>query len=176
MPGRLVDLGAGHGGFSRRAARAGWDVTAVDARDERFPQDDTITWIRQDVREADLSGYDLILCLGLWYHLTVDDQLNLLKRMSGTPIILDTHLATDQPTHELSDPVEERGYSGRYYAEKGWQRRATASWNNTESFWPTPESFYRMLAEHGYPAVFAGTPWVTTDRTFFLCLPTGTNA
>jgi len=28
-----------------------------------------------------------------------------------------------------------------------------------------------MLAEHGYPTVFAGVPWVTTDRTFFLCLP-----
>lgn len=51
-----------------------------------------------------------------------------------------------------------------YYSEQGWQTRPTATWNNTESFWPTPESLYRMLDEHGYPTVFAGTPGVTTDR------------
>src|SRR5690625_1565140 len=174
--GTLIDLGAGHGEHSRRAADAGWQVTAVDARDERFPNDDRITWVRQDVREVDLAGYDLILCLGLFYHLTLDDQLDLLKRTSGTPLILDTHVATDQPTHQLSDPIEDRGYHGRYYSETGWQTRATASWNNTQSFWPTPETLYRMLADHGYPAVFAGTPWVTTDRTFFLCVPDGTSS
>ena len=47
--GRLVDLGAGHGQFSLRAADAGWSVTAVDARETRFPPDDRITWVRQDV-------------------------------------------------------------------------------------------------------------------------------
>src|SRR5699024_587042 len=54
VPGKLIDLGAGHGGYSRRAADAGWKVTAVDARDIRFPNDDRITWVRQDIRECDL--------------------------------------------------------------------------------------------------------------------------
>lgn len=170
-PGKVIDLGAGHGLFSSRAADAGWDVTAVDARTERFPSDSRITWVEQDVREADLTGYDLIFCFGLFYHLTLDDQLALLAKASGTPLIIDTHLATAEPTHSLSGPVTVKGYRGRYYSEKGWQRRATASWSNDRSFWPRPRAFYRMLAEHGYRAVYAGSPWVTTDRTFFLCIP-----
>jgi len=94
-----------------RAADGGWNVTAVDARDTRFPTDERITWVHQDVREADLTGYELILCLGLWYHLIIDDQLSLLQRMAGTPMILDPHVATDQPTKQLSDAVEESGYA-----------------------------------------------------------------
>ena len=100
-PGRLVDLGAGHGAFSIRAADAGWDVTAVDARTTRFPDDARIQWIHQDVRETSLQGYDLIVNLGLFYHLTLDDQLSLLDRAAGTPMILDTHVAT-----ERAEPVQ----------------------------------------------------------------------
>lgn len=169
--GRVVDLATGHGKFAMRAADAGWDVTGVDVRTTRFPEDDRVTWIEQDIREFDLTGYDLILNLGLFYHLTIEDQVDLLRRAAGTPMILDTHVVTDQLTFKLSPPVTIGGYEGRMYSEKGWADRATASWGNDESFWPTAAEFYRMLAEHGYPCVFAGTPWVTTDRTFFLCLP-----
>lgn len=170
-PGRLVDLGAGHGKFSLRAADAGWAVTAVDARATRFVEDERITWVEQDIREFDLQGFDLILCLGLFYHLTLDDQLALLARASGTPMIIDTHLDTGNATHPLSPPTEVKGYRGRFYSEQGWEQRSTASWQNTKSFWPRPKAFYRMLEANGYSAVYAGVPWVTTDRTFFLCLP-----
>ncbi len=170
-PGKALDLGAGHGQFSLRAADAGWEVTAVDARDERFPEDERVRWIQQDVREADLDGYDLVFCLGLFYHLTIGDQLTLLRKASGTPLILDTHLASPRPTKPLSARVTAEGYQGRYYQEKAWESRPTASWKNEVSFWPNAPSFYRMLEEHGYSAVFAGSPWVTKDRTFFLCLP-----
>jgi SAM-dependent methyltransferase len=170
-PGRALDLGAGHGRFSLQAADAGWQMTAVDARSERFPEDPRVTWVQADVRDADLDGYDLVFCLGLFYHLTLPDQLDLLKRVSGTPLILDTHVATPRPTKSLTKPVTVEGYQGRYYSENQWRSRPTASWKNDQSFWPNRESFFRMLGEHGYPNVFAGSPWVTPDRTFFLCLP-----
>ncbi len=169
-PGRALDLAAGHGKFSLRAADAGWDVTALDARDERFPADPRITWVRQDVRDADLSGYDLIFCLGLMYHLTVDDQCDLLKKAAGTPLVIDTHLDTGKPTWPLSEPVTVGGYSGRLFHEAS-QERPTASWGNEDSFWATVPEFYRMLADHGYTSVFEANPWYRTDRTFFLCLP-----
>jgi methyltransferase family protein len=169
--GRLVDLGAGHGAFSLRAADAGWDVTAVDARDTRFPDDPRVTWVHEDVREFEIAGFDVVACLGLFYHLTLDDQLRLLGATSGTPLILDTHVATPSPTHPLSRPVTIDGYRGRMYSESGWEERATASWRNDASFWPRPRALYRMLAEHGYGTVLAASPWITTDRTFFLCLP-----
>jgi hypothetical protein len=168
-PGRLVDLGAGHGSFSVLAADKGWEVTAVDARTERFQDDPRVTWVHSDVREVDLSGYDLIVCLGLFYHLTLADQLDLLKRCAGTPILIDTHLAVGVSTFPLSEEVHSDGYTGRLLDEV--LSSQLASWVNEKSFWPDRASFWRMLEENGYGIVMTVEPWYLPDRTFFLCLP-----
>ena len=175
-PGRLVDLGAGHGAFSIRAADAGWDVTAVDARTTRFPDDARIQWVHQDVRETSLQGYDLIVNLGLFYHLTLDDQLRLLDRAAGTPMILDTHVATEEPNrYNLSEPVRQRGYDGRRYSEpkaklKNSPGAARSAWGNSSSFWPTPDALRQMLDDRGWE-VYTLTPFYLPTRTFFLCQP-----
>lgn len=167
--GRLVDLGAGHGKFSVAAADAGWKVTAVDARGDRFPTDDRVEWVVGDVRTAPVEGYDVIACLGLFYHLTIDDQLDLLSRCAGVPLILDTHVANDRKSpFSLSEEVELRGYRGKLFKEE--LEASTASWNNEESFWPRPREMYRMLDDHGYN-VMAAVPWYLPTRTFWLCLP-----
>lgn len=168
-PGSLVDLGTGHGVFAVHAANLGWQVTAVDARTERWPADERVSWVEQDVREHDVSRYDLICCLGLFYHLTFEDQVDLLRRAAGTPMIIDTHLDHGTHEHRLSDRVVEGdGYHGRYYQEPGV---ATSSWGNRRSFWPTLPTFERMLLEQGHGPVLPVQPWVTGDRTFFLVLP-----
>ena len=175
-PGRLLDLGAGHGAFSVRAADAGWDVTAVDARTTRFPDDARIRWVHQDVRETPLQGYDLIVNLGLFYHLTLDDQLSLLDRAAGTPMILDTHMATDEPNrYNLSELVHERGYDGRRYSEpkaklKNSPGAARSAWGNSSSFWATPDALRQMLDDRGWD-VYTLTPFYLSTRTFFLCQP-----
>jgi hypothetical protein len=164
-----VDLGAGHGGHARLAAGLGWDVTAVDARTDRWPaeENDRVTWVQSDVRDFDLAGYDLILCLGLFYHLTLDDQLQLLSRAQA-PMIIDTHLDHGEHRHAVSPRRSQDGYEGCFYTEPG---KTTSSWGNNESFWPTLASFHRMLGESGFTTVLAVEPWLETDRTFFLALP-----
>jgi hypothetical protein len=171
-PGRLIDLGAGHGAFSLMAADMGWTVTALDARKKRFQDDPRIEWVVGDVREADLGAYDLIACLGLFYHLTLEDQLDLLKRASGTPIILDTHVSNGAPNEfepQLSPVRRVDGYEGRLFRELD-AAHPTASWGNEHSFWPTPEEQLRMLDETGYD-VLEAEPWYLPTRTFWLCLP-----
>lgn len=169
--GSLIDLGSGHGKFAKIAADAGWKVTAQDARGDRFPIDPRITWEVSDVREIDLQGYDVIACLGLFYHLTCDDQLSLLDRAQGTPIILDTHVASGgKAPMRLSDPVSVNGYRGVLYREPDQDKHSTASWGNEDSFWPRPQALYRMLDERGYD-VLTATPWYLPTRTYFLCLP-----
>lgn len=171
-PGRMVDLGTGHGLFARRAADVGWEVTGVDARTERWPNDTRVRWVHEDVRTHDLSDYDLIACLGLFYHLTCADQLSFLSRCAGRPIILDTHLHHGRHKHAVSAPVVEGdGYEGVLYSEPGV---TTSSWENPQSFWPTLPSFHRMLAESGYGTVLTVDPWRTRDRTFFVALPNPT--
>jgi hypothetical protein len=169
-PGRLVDLGAGHGAFSQAAAAAGWSVTAIDARPDRFPDDPSVRWITQDVRQAELTGYDLIACLGLFYHLTPHDQISLLRRAQGVPIIVDTHVDNGLSSHPLSKRERVGDYKGSWYREPG---ELTSSWGNDRSFWPTPDSLTAMFAAYGYPVVLAAQPWLKPDRTFFLALPSG---
>lgn len=167
--GSLVDLGTGHGQFAIAAADLGWKVTGVDARSARWPDDDRIRWVREDVREHDLTRYDVVGCLGLFYHLTLDDQLRFLARANRKPMIIDTHVANDKIERRLSERVtSEHGYVGRLYSES---RKATASWGNSESFWPTLGSFYRMLTDSGFSTILTAAPWVIGDRTFFLALP-----
>lgn len=173
-PGRLIDLGAGHGAFSRRATDRGWQATALDARGDRYPDDDPrVDWQVGDVRDVDFSGYDLVVNLGLFYHLTLDDQLDLLGRTRGIPMILDTHVANDRPVpmkRSLSKPVTLQGYTGRLYTEPDQTTNSPASWGNDQSFWPRTRDLYAMLGAFGYD-VLTATPWYLPSRTFFLCLP-----
>jgi hypothetical protein len=160
-PGRLVDIGAGHGAFAALADELGWKVTAVDARTDRFPDSSTIEWVNADLRGFDVQGYDAICLLGVLYHLELDAQLDLLRRCAGTVTILDTH---------VTDRVEVKmgAYEGWLFDER--QEEATASWGNEQSFWPTQDSLDRMLRDCGYQSVFKLEPSYYPNRTFYLCL------
>ncbi len=162
-PGFLIDLGTGDGGFARLAADAGWWVTATDARRRDRPEHPRITWVTEDVRVTDLSGFDLILCIGLFYHLTFQDQIRLLHKCAGTPLIVDTHLAASTERSARFGP-----YEGRMYQEPNWWSDPWGSWQNAESFWPTLDSFERMARAYGrYTSIIPTEPWHASDRTFF---------
>jgi hypothetical protein len=179
--GHLADIGAGHGTFSRIAADMGWRVTAVDVRSQRFPDDDRITWVTQDVRRFDrYDDVDLVVCLGLWYHLTLTDQRQLAKRVAPRPMILDTHVATPTiPTYStkqqprISDIVRRGGFQGRFFSEKGLQRNATASWGNELSFWPSIPSLERQMWDAGYEIFEQISPPYLPDRGFFVARKLG---
>lgn len=163
-PGHLLDLGAGHGKFSKVAHDLGWTVTSVDARIERRPEDTPgITWVQADVREVSIGeGYDVIAVLGLLYHLGVEDQLDLLRRCAHRPTIIDTH-------HVTRGVVEEGRYLGALFHED--LDAPTAAWGNDESFWPTEQSLVRMLHDAGYRLILQSVPAYQRGRTFWLCLP-----
>ena len=171
-PGRMIDLGAGHGIFSRLAADLGWDVVALDARDERFPDDPRVEWVVGDVATVDLEGFDLVVCLGLWYHMTYEAQVRLAQRSVPRMLIVDTHVAFDRPDRtniatlgELTKLDED---TGRFYFEGDIQHVATASKGNDWSFWPTEESLFALLTRSGYDSVESYYPMVTRDRRFYI--------
>jgi Methyltransferase domain len=168
-PGRLLDLGTGHGAFALIAQELGWTVTAVDARTGRMPMTPGITWVEADVRRFDTSGYDCIALLGLLYHLEFEDVRDLLGRCVGTPTILDTH-------HALRVNEVHGAYEGRTYEEIGEytpERLAetqTASWGNRASWWPTRLSLIQLLRDTGYRTILVLDPPIRADRTFYLCI------
>jgi len=182
-PGRMLDLGTGGGRFALAAARAGWRVTAVDARLSRLPDVEgetdperaalmrTVRWIEADVRDFAIRDgeYDLICILGLLHHLEVDDQVALLMGCARTLTLLDTRIAP---------AVVDRSelYEGMYVREPGESREArdlvpTASWGNEVSFRHTEESLLRLIRACGYIKMLQMRPAYRRDYTFYLCLP-----
>ena len=181
-PGRLLDLGAGKGNFSLIAAQLGWDVTAVDARTVRWPDADRvdpatagmirrIRWVQADVRAFPIAtgDFDVVCILGLLHHLELPDQVDLLRRCAGTPLILDVRIAKAAP--DTDGP-----YAGMLIREHGETREErdavpTASWGNPTSFQHTEESLLRLLADCGYAKTFMMRPPHRSDYTFYLALP-----
>jgi hypothetical protein len=182
-PGKLLDLGAGKGNFSMSAASMGWQVTAVDVRTVRWPEVDpatdpetaslleSITFVQSDIREFPIgrNEYDLICILGLLHHLEVPDQVALIRKCTGTPLLIDTRIASAE-----IDVVDD--YRGMLIREHGETREerdqvATASWGNESSFRHSEESLTRLLRDCGYPIVFQGRPPHRREYTFYFALP-----
>jgi tetratricopeptide (TPR) repeat protein len=158
---RVVDLAAGPCLFAMIARDEGSVVTAVDARIERKPPDDElgpIRFIQSDIRNFDLAGFDVIVCLGMLYHFDVEDQVRFLEKcaQSGAPLILETQIHVDalvptSQTGEWARNVVRRGkYEGVVFPE---QNNLMASIGNTESFWATERSLLRMIEDAGFKNV-----------------------
>ena len=171
----LLDLGAGHGKISKMARSYGYGVTAVDARSVRFPKRrGDITWTVADVSKYEIKFFDVILMLGLLYHLPLDRQLNLLTRcaLNCKQLIIDTHVCLEDNPDKILTP---EGYEGWVYHEAdtiaGLKNRPPAAFNNTDSFWPTPDALERMCLDFGFSSVVRHEPRHAKDRIFFLVTP-----
>lgn len=169
-PGTLADLGAGHCSFSIIARNFGFKVTAIDARTVRVPKNlpDDIKFIKSTALDVDLKGYDVICILGLLYHLTLDEQVQLLSKCKNKTLIIDTHL-TSRPVVELN------GYSGQYFHEANNEKelitKPRAAFTTLVSFWHTYPSFYKLIENSGFNKITIIKPEHYPYRTFFICNP-----
>jgi len=157
-PGRFADIACGHGKFALIARELGWEVTAIDVRTERMPFTPGIEWVQQDVRDFDPQGFDCIGLLGIVYHLEVEAQIALFRKLAGKLTIIDTHVSPRR-MRKLA------GYRGRTFREKD---APTASFRNKKSFWATESELVRMLLDCGCRDVYVRKPWYRADRTFFV--------
>lgn len=167
-PRALADLGAGHCKFSLLAAEAGWDVTAFDVRNERTPPNLAsagVSFVNADVNAPDFQvpNFNAICILGLLYHLTLDEQVNLLEKCSYTMTLIDTHCAP------RSD-VEVDGFEGMVVIEDEETRLDPRSaWSSADTFWHTLPSIEKLLRQAGYARVTRFEPALSPHRYFFLC-------
>jgi SAM-dependent methyltransferase len=182
-PGKLLELGTGHGKFALEAAHMGWEVTAVDARTVRFPDPESeesseranlirsVNWMQADVREFEVRAgdYDLICILGLIHHLELEAQIQLLKKCSHSPTLLRARVA---PGIVVTEPP----YEGLYYREPGKTRAHRdllpgVAWGNEFSFRHTEESLLRMARDCGYSLTMQARPPHLVNYNFYLLLP-----
>lgn len=190
---RVLDLGAHEGLYGIELALSGAEVVFVEGRAAgaeriRFAAAtlglERASVLQQDVQRLSVGEhgeFDVILCLGLLYHLDAVEVLMLLERMRSVCrglLIIDTHVALEDdelarvpgevlwvdPTESLSEmrsvDVNGRTYRGRDYREhepgSSPQERTEASWASLEketSFWPTKASLLNALVASGFTTV-----------------------
>ena len=168
---RVLDLGALEGLFAVEFARRGANVLAIEGREAnlekiRFAKE-VLGLDRLDLRLEDVRGldrerhgeFDVVLCLGLLYHLDAPDVFMLLERIRdvcGYMTVIETRIAA-YPTVRR----EHRGQS--YWGVVGTEPSSEtpplsreALWSslgNPQSFELTRSSLCNALADAGYSSV-----------------------
>ena len=160
---RVLDLGAHEGGFALEFARQGAEVVAMEGREyhlakARFARDalelDNLKVVSGDVRSdlgAELGTFDLVLCLGILYHLSRDDIgpfLTNVRKLTRNAAIIETQLAL-RPRRSMT--WSGASYSGIEVREH--PRFAGAAMSDTPSFWLTEPSLLTLLGRVGFGSV-----------------------
>lgn len=170
---RVLDLACLEGLYGLEMALQGAEVVGVDARQAnvekaRFAKEvlgvNNISFYQDDVRNLSVEKYgyfDVILCLGILYHLNVPDVFYLLENIAQTGrglAVVDTHVS---PTSEISYQYQQQTYWGRSYTEhspeSSLQEREKVLWSsldNVESFWLTRASLFHFLHRVGFTSVY----------------------
>jgi SAM-dependent methyltransferase len=169
---RVLDLGAAEGRHSIEFASHGAEVLAVEGRRGnceklRFLKDalslDRLEVMQGDVRDLspETHGqFDVVLCLGLLYHLEGEAAVRLIQaigRMTRRLAVVDT-LCSLVPRREVV--VDGRTYSGRPIREfdprvsqEEEERLSRSSIGNPESLWLTRASLFNALSDSGFSSV-----------------------
>ena len=157
---RILDLGAYECGFAIELASHGAHVTAVEVREQHVAKGEfakralgleNLTIVQGDVRALDSlvqDEFDVVLCLGLIYHLAAADAVQLLKDIAQRTrrfALIEGQVSLSRKERVEIDGVD---YHGKRYVED--DRQPGAGVDMTHSFWFTRESLVRALRQAGF--------------------------
>jgi len=165
----ILDLACRIGVFSTALAQAGAHVLGVEGRQENLDQApaSNARYIVGDVRKlpSDLGPFDWALCLGILYHLTAAEALELLAALRGmtSRVIVDTHISNGPETVTVGS----HEYAGYTYPEP---KSLWASLDSDPSWWFSIESLNDVFGRTGwisYQVHGSAYPMEPTDRVWF---------
>jgi SAM-dependent methyltransferase len=158
---RVADLGCLEGGYAVAFARAGYDVTGVEARAENFARcqyvaghvnlgprlefarSDVMTWAARQGKDH----WDAVYCGGLLYHM--EHPVNFLRQylwpITRRLLIVESHFALDP------QDLDDEGYRGTWHIED--LRHPWAAWKNERSFWLSRDELVRAMRDAGFSRV-----------------------
>lgn len=109
----LLDVGCGHGFFSREFRKIGADVTCSDARKEYLENLKDFKVIHHDLDQVwTLGKFDIILHFGVLYHLKDPKQALKFAIENSKTLILETEVLNS--SHDLITLRNEEGYDQAY--------------------------------------------------------------
>jgi len=154
LPCKIIDLGCGTGEIAWKLHQDGAQVLAVDWTAERVIEQAKPFFVQTDATILQPDEFDLIVCAGLLYHLSIDQQQQIAKNWKGKPVILDTHFSR-QPDVQMGD------FFGQY-REPSWSTKTQSP------FVHTIPSLRKLFAGHYVIEAFGRT---TPDRQTMLLVP-----
>lgn len=166
----VLDLGSLEGDFSVEMALHGAQVLGIEGRRSNIEKAkarhsmQNLKFAEDDVRNLTREKYgqfDIVLCLGILYHLDAPDCFKLLQSISEVCscfAIIDTHISQGRDAVVNYDGKQ---YSGWYYTEYANQPTADeeegkpwASIGNIRSFWPTKPSLVNAIIDAGFNSAY----------------------
>ncbi|MDA2918200.1 class I SAM-dependent methyltransferase [Desulfobacterota bacterium AH_259_B03_O07] len=170
---RILDLACLEGMYSVEFALHGAEVVAIEGRESSIEKAmfakevlglNNIALVQDDVRnltKEQYGSFDVVLCLGILYHLDVPDVFHLLDSISKVCkkiLIIDTHISLTPETFYIH---EGKSYWGNNSFEhepnstrKERLKKLWMSLDNPNSFIFTRRSLYNVLADFGFTSVF----------------------
>ena len=170
---RVLDLACLEGLYAIEFARQGASAVGIEGREAniakaRFVKEvlglDRLELIQDDVRSLSLDrhgSFDVVLCLGILYHLDYPDVFDWLRAIADVCqgfAIFDTHVSLE-PDREVE--YHDHLYRGSLYrehldgaSEREREVNLWASLDNTYSFWPTKASLLNALDHAGFTSVY----------------------
>jgi hypothetical protein len=189
---RVLDLGALEGQYAVEFAAHGAEAVAIEGREANIEKArvakealglDRLELLQEDVRalSRDRHGaFDVVLCIGLLYHLDADDVFGFLRQLADVcdgVLILDTHVALRGASVHEHDGHEYRGLRfAEHDPRASAAQRARSLWaslDNPESFWPTRPALLAALMRAGFSSVLGAEVPVARsprDRVTLVCL------
>jgi len=113
------------------------------------------------ISEASHGRFDIVVCSGIFYHLTAEDAFKLISSMFSITdrlVIIDTHVALRGRKKVIIGGNVYYGDAYQEHSQSATQdqksRRLWASWDNPTSFWFTRPSLINMLNRAGFSSVY----------------------
>ena len=170
---RVLDLGCLEGFYGLEFAQQGAEVIAIEGREAslekaNFAKDvlglDNITFVQDDVRNLSLERYgrfDVVLCLGIFYHLNAPDVFHFTERVFEVCqrlAIIDTHIGLSANQSYAYKGQTYYGWTFKEHSPRATQEERLkslwASLDNETSFWFTRPSLFNLLARTGFTSVY----------------------
>jgi len=161
----VLDLACFEGGYSLELASHGYQVTGIEGRSESHEKAEkgrresgyeNVRFFCDDVRNLSrekYGEYDIVLCLGILYHLEAENALKLIDYVYSVCrrfAIFDTHISFT--------PDEKVIYRGQTYAGHSSREHALSHpWSaigNEFGFFFTRPSLYNALEGAGFSSVY----------------------
>jgi hypothetical protein len=185
---RVLDLACLEGLYGIELARHGAEVVGIEGREAnvakaRFAQEalglGNITFVQDDVRNLSVEKYgrfDVVLCLGILYHLDAPDVFQFVERVSEVCqrlAVIDTHVGICANKSQTYRGQEYHGWSYTEHPPESTTedrlKSLRASLDNEKSFWLTRPSLFNLLSRAGFTSVYTCqnpavlTQWLDRD-------------